>query len=251
MTIYFPPGHRAKFLYPDSDGKPMAENTLQFQYIVTIEGGLDALYADDPNIFVAGDLFWYPVEGEPTIVTAPDALVAFNRPKGYRGSYKQWEEENIPPHVVFEVRSPGNTIAEMQRKFEFYQRYGVREYYLYDPDRGDLEGWTRDGAILRPVPQMNGWISPLLKVRFELVDEELFLYRPDGRRFATYVELERQRTAAEKEAVEQRRLADEQKQLADEQKRLANEQRRQREETQTKLDRLAAQLRALGHEPQL
>jgi hypothetical protein len=25
--------------YPDSDGEPMAENTLQFRWIVTIEGG--------------------------------------------------------------------------------------------------------------------------------------------------------------------------------------------------------------------
>ena len=29
-------------VYPDSDGQPMAENTLQFRWIVTIEGGLEA-----------------------------------------------------------------------------------------------------------------------------------------------------------------------------------------------------------------
>ena len=32
-------------LYPDSDGKPMADNTKQFQWIVTLEGGLQALFA--------------------------------------------------------------------------------------------------------------------------------------------------------------------------------------------------------------
>ena len=41
--------------YPDSDGKPMADNTLQFEWIVTIKGNLDLLFANDPNVFVAGD----------------------------------------------------------------------------------------------------------------------------------------------------------------------------------------------------
>ena len=33
----------------------------------------------------------------------------------------------------------------MKRKFEFYQRHGVEEYYLYDPFSGKLEGWLRRG----------------------------------------------------------------------------------------------------------
>jgi hypothetical protein len=41
--------------YPDSDGLPMAENTLQYEWIVTIKGGLDAMFRDDPNVFVAGE----------------------------------------------------------------------------------------------------------------------------------------------------------------------------------------------------
>ena len=35
-------------------------------------------------------------------------MVVFGRPKGRRGSYRQWEEDNIPPQVVFEILSPGN-----------------------------------------------------------------------------------------------------------------------------------------------
>src|SRR5262245_20023134 len=103
--------------YPDTDGKPMAENTLQFQWIVTLQGNLDGMYRNDPNVFVAGDLLWYPVEGHPEITTAPDAMVVFGRPKGYRGSYMQWREGNIAPQVVFEVLSPGNRFGEMLDKF--------------------------------------------------------------------------------------------------------------------------------------
>jgi hypothetical protein len=64
-TFTSPP--RPKIAYPDSDGQPMADNTLQFRWIVTIEGGLDALFINEPNVFVAGDLLWYPVEGRPDI----------------------------------------------------------------------------------------------------------------------------------------------------------------------------------------
>src|SRR2546425_11584042 len=158
MTSVATPSFLSRIVYPDTDGMPMAENTLQFQWIVTIKGGLDHLFADDPNVFVAGDLFWYPVEGHPEIRIAPDVLVAFGRPKGHRLSYMQWEEGGVPPQVVFEVLSPGNRLGEMLRKFEFYRRYGVEEYYLYDPDprRLEISGFLRQGDGLLEVPSMDG-----------------------------------------------------------------------------------------------
>ena len=51
--------------------------------------GLQAMFADNPTVFVAGDLLWYPVEGDNSASVAPDALVAFGRPQGHWGSYKQ------------------------------------------------------------------------------------------------------------------------------------------------------------------
>ena len=176
-------------IYPDSDGKPMSDNTKQLRWIFTLVGGLEALFANDPNVFVAGDLLWYPVEGDNKTRIAPDALVAFGRPKGDRGSYKQWEEDGLAPQVVFEVLSPGNTRKEMAEKLAFYERYGVKEYYLYDPDLGRLQGWWRQGGRLVEIAQMRGWISPRLVVRFELDGMDLCLTGPDGRRFVSYVEM--------------------------------------------------------------
>src|SRR4051812_49414119 len=129
--------------YPDSDGQPIADNTLQFEWIVTIEGGLEALFREREDVFVAGDLLWYPVQGRRDIRVAPDALVVFGRPKGYRGSYIQHREEGVAPQVVFEVLSPNNRLPEMVRKHQFYQRYGVEEYYVYDPETGELVGYHR------------------------------------------------------------------------------------------------------------
>ncbi len=68
--------------YPDSDGMPMADNTPQFQWIVTLKEGIGVLFRDDPDVFVAGDLLYYPVERRPDIRIAPDVLVTFDAPKG-------------------------------------------------------------------------------------------------------------------------------------------------------------------------
>jgi len=216
-------------VYPESDGLPMAENTRQFRWIVTIQGGLEALYRDNPNVFVAGDLLWYPIEGNNTIRVAPDALVVFGRPRGDRGSYLQWLEGNIAPQVTFEVLSPGNRPGKLVDKFKFYERYGVDEYYVWDPDTGDLSGWLRNNGELEAIAEMNGWVSPRLNVRFELVEGDLRLYGPDGKRFATYIELVEQRDQLVAQNENAQSSVD---------------------QAQQRAERLAAQLKALGVEPE-
>jgi len=196
---------KEQIVYPESDGKPMADNTKQFRWIVTLEGGFEALFRDREDVFVAGDLFWYPVEGRADIRMAPDVMIVFGRPKGDRPSYKQWEEGNIAPQVVFEVLSPSNSLLEMAKKLEFYDRYGVEEYYLYDPETGDFTGWIRgEDGRLRVIDEIQGWVSPRLGVRFEVEDGELRVIRPDGQRFLNYTELEQERARALRQAEEER-----------------------------------------------
>jgi Uma2 family endonuclease len=196
--------------YPDSDGQPMADNNKQFRWIVLIKENLDLIFANNPEVFVARDLLWHPVEGHPEIRVAPDVMVAFGRSKGDRGSYKQWQEGNIPPQVVFEVLSPGNTSLEMSRKLLFYNRYGVEEYYLYDPDRENLGGFIRsDLGDLIPIDPIEGWVSARLGIRFEHSSGEgLKLYGPTGQPFFSFAELETRARNAEQRAnsAEQRTI---------------------------------------------
>ena len=197
MVASLPIGITAEVIYPDCDGNPMSDNTKQFRWIVTIKENLDILFADDPNVFVAGDLLWYPVEGNNKLRQAPDTMVAIGRPKGDRGSYQQWKEENIAPQVVFEILSPGNRMGEMNRKFKFYEQYGVEEYYIYDPDRIDFNGWIRSGNCLESVDFQENFISPRLGIRYELQDPSpLVIYRPDGQPFMGFVDLDRLRQKA-------------------------------------------------------
>lgn len=202
-------------IYPDSDEQLMADNTRHFELIVWIKENLSLLFINELNVFVAGDLLWYAVEGDNTLRQAPDVMVVFGRPKGYRGSYQQWLENNIPVQVVFEIWSPGNRPSKMAKKFEFYDRYGVEEYYLYDPEQLDLTGWQRCDSRLEVIDQMAGWVSPRLGVRFELSESELQLYRPDGQRFLTYLELDQQRQQERQEKELALQLAEQERQRAE------------------------------------
>ncbi|MCA6605695.1 MAG: Uma2 family endonuclease [Pseudanabaena sp. M007S1SP1A06QC] len=197
---------KTEIIYPESDGKPMADNTKQFRWILTIQQNIDWLYTNDPQIFVAGDLLWYPVEGQTQIAAAPDTMVVFGRPKGDRGSYKQWEEGNIAPQVVFEILSPSNKSVEMAKKLLFYDRYGVEEYYIYNPDNNNLEVLIRNAGSLDSIPESHDWVSPRLGIRFDLSSDELQIYRPDGTKFYSYIEINRMleqsnRQVAEMEAM--------------------------------------------------
>ena len=221
--------------YPETDGEPMAENTLQFRWIVTIKEGIANLFRDDPDVFVAGDLFWSPVEGDPKTRTAPDVMVAFGRPRGDRRSYLQWREDHIPPQVVFEVLSPGNRPGAMGEKLRFYERFGVEEYYIHDPDENALEGWRREGDRLQPIPRMDGWTSPRLGIRFDLSGPELIIWRPDGQLFQSFEEVYRER--------------DTERARADEAQARAQEAQARADEAQTRAERLAARLRELGLDP--
>ncbi|MDM3857099.1 MAG: Uma2 family endonuclease [Aphanizomenon gracile PMC649.10] len=189
MVQQLAPETTPEIIYPDSDGQPMADNTKQYQWIVKIKENLEILFASQDDVFIAGDLLWYPVEGSVKTCQAPDVMVVFGRPKGDRGSYQQWKENNIPPQVVFEILSPGNRTPQMINKSLFYQRYGVKEYYIYDPDTLELSGFILAEDAFTVVENINGWISPRLRIRFEITPDNLEIYYPDGRKFLTTVEL--------------------------------------------------------------
>lgn len=268
-----PPVH-----YPDSDGEPMADNTLQFDWIAILKWNVEAHYRRRDDVFVAGDHLIYPVEFDAETRLAPDAYVAFGPRKGYRGSYRVWEEGGIFPQVVFEVWSPNNRADQMQQKLKFYERYGAEEYYLIYPEfPSHLEAYLRSGDKLERVAEPNGFVSPRIGIRFLLERGQLTVYGPDGRQFKRPDEiaeerdeaeewLARERTRAEQERVkaEQERVKAElekqradqerekaalEKQRADHEKQRADRERQKAELEKQRAELLANKLRELGVDP--
>ena len=249
MTTLTIPELLERIEYPESDGLPMSDNTEQWNWMILIKEGLEALFINEPNVFVAGNLLWYPVEGDNRLRVAPDVMVAFGPPKGPRGSYQQWREGGIAPQVVFEVVSPGNTQAEILEKIDLYEEYGVEEFYIYDPDRKTLRGFRRQNDEWIAIPNMIGWISPRLNVEFGLQDGKLQLRGPDGGRFVSYVELVAQRQRSEAIAQREHNRAEQQTQRAEQQTQRAEQQTQRAEQAQQRAERLADKLRAMGIDP--
>jgi Uma2 family endonuclease len=236
--------------YPESDGEPMAENTEQYEWLVKIKENLEILFAQDPNVFVAGDLFWYPVpDRRVTGPLAPDVMVIIGRPKGHRGSYKQWEEGGIAPQVVFEVLSPSNSAKEMADKRGFYDTYGVEEYYVYDPPANSLEVWLRQDGRLRRMSHIKGWTSPRLGIRFALGGASLEIFDPQGQPFLTSVELAARLRDAAQRAEQEAAQAQREHARAEQEAQRADQEQRRADQERERAERLAERLRALGIEP--
>ena len=164
-------------VYPDSDGEPMSESILQGEIIWMLKLGFRFLYAKRPDVLVCADNFWYPVKGQPKIVTAPDTMVIVDLPSPpditTMGSYRQFEHGGRVL-LAAEVLSPSNSWPEMVRKRQFYERHGVEEYWVFDPPSGVLEVWVRHEDRLVPVElPPDGLISPTTGVHLIVVDGQL------------------------------------------------------------------------------
>jgi Uma2 family endonuclease len=216
-----PPVPPRVVVYPESDGKPMADNTKQARWIFVLFGNLLALYRTTADIFVAADLFWYAVEGDETARAAPDVMVVFGRPRGDRGSYMQWLEDNIAPAVVFEILSPSNTYEEMDDKLLFYEEHGVQEYYIYNPDNNTLRVHLRVRDTLRRVRHKGQHVSERLGIRFDLTGPEMVVYYPNGRRFLNFDELEAEREREAQRADKLQAERDQEAQRADRAEQMA------------------------------
>jgi Uma2 family endonuclease len=265
--------------YPESDGLPMADSTVQLDWIILLITQLRSLVGEAG--FVAGNLFWYPTRGEPRTVRAPDALVALGRPPGPRRSYKQWDENNVAPQVVFEVLSYTNTEAEMADALAFYDEHGVEEYYLIDPETQSVTAYRRLAGRLEELADPFAEASPLLGFRFALIDDELAVLHPNGRRFLApnereaelhglYVEsqdraeeaeelldIQRERTRVAEQRMQdavarasrETKRAEKLQSLAEQEKARAELEKARAEIERTRAEALAAKLRALGIDP--
>lgn len=170
-------------VYPESDGKPMADSQQQARVIRRLVAGFERVFADRQDVLVGGDFFWYPVEGDPEIVAAPDVTILF-------GVDKDDDLPNSQPWVyggsialAVEVMSSSNTWREMTKKRMIYDRYGVPQYWAFDPETAVLEVWrrTEDGGLVAVADPASGYVSPLGDVCMSVEDGDLVVRDPDGR----------------------------------------------------------------------
>jgi len=52
-----------------------------------------------------------------------------------------------PPDLIVEVLSPGTERQDRKEKFEIYQRFGVREFWMADPEEQFLEVYRLENGV--------------------------------------------------------------------------------------------------------
>ena len=219
--------------YPESDGNPMAESDLHRDVMTDLIHALKTRYIGEPNVYVAGNLLLYYVEGNPRKSVSPDVLVTWGIRKGRRKTYLLWKEGRAPGFVI-EVTSDTTRSEDLGKKKELYLQLGVEEYILFDP-LGDylhprLQGHRPVLGRYQPIPlEADGSLlsrTTGLRLRIEgenlrLIDEatgERLLFAEEERvarleeraaRLAAEEDARNARERAEQEAKARRALEEE------------------------------------------
>ena len=233
-------------VYPESDGKPMAETDLHREIMIWIIHLLQRFFAGQ-QVYVSGNLLVYYEKGNPRKSVAPDCFVVWGVESRLRPIYKLWEEGQAP-QVVFEVTSKSTRREDMKDKMRLYAQLGVEEYYLYDPTsdylKPPLAAFQRVGDSFAPMQPDNGemhlgdlvflpgegespeYVSPRLGLRLALDEENRlqFYAVTSGERLLSDFEIGQQAKAAARLA-EQRTAAVEAEMRAAEQRTAEAEQR--------------------------
>jgi Uma2 family endonuclease len=148
-------------------------------------------FADEPRVYVSGNLLIYYVPGDPRRHVSPDVFVVFGVPKQNREYYLVWEEGK-GPDVVFELTSKSTRREDQVTKFELYRDIlKVKEYFLFDP-HGDyldppMQGYRLRGGRYARIRLVNNRLpSQVLGLHLERDGNQLRLYNPQsGQRLLT------------------------------------------------------------------
>lgn len=191
----YAPTETTEDLYPESDGKPMADTDLHIHWITRISDIFKTHFAQNTEVYISGNIIMYDIEGPMRTAISPDILVAFGLGQKFRRTYKVWEEGK-PPDFVMEFSSNRTYQNDLDEKMAHYARMNIPDYFLHDPDRrylpSPLMGFRLvEGAYVEIVPDADGRVhSETLNLDFALLDDGLAIYDPQAQQWL--------QTAAEK-----------------------------------------------------
>jgi len=211
---------RQRPFYIESDGKPMGGTPQHIENMIYLLEPLNAWFADDPEVFVAANMFLHYERGNRNRHVSPDVFVVRGVPKEVRPkrrNYRVWEEGKGPDFVV-ELTSETTREEDRTTKRAIYQDVlGVSEYFLFDPFEEylhpPLQGCRLTSGTYRPIRPVKGRLpSRVLGLHLEADGDLLRLYDPAaGRRLPTppeVFEAQQREAAARRRAVRARREAE-------------------------------------------
>jgi Uma2 family endonuclease len=190
--------------YPTSDGKPMAETEVHRVQMNDSIFSLGILLANEPDVYVGGNMLMYYHEGYGRDHVSADVFVTFGVERGIRECWMTWEEGGRFADVVFEISSPSTIKEDLGKKMRLYAQLGVIEYYLYDPQRNNkppLAGYRLVDGAYQPMTRLlgvEGYKSEVLGTELRVIGTWLRIIDPSaGAPIPIPAELEAARAKAE------------------------------------------------------
>jgi len=193
--------------FPESDGKPMAENDKHRKQMIALLNALEFLFIDDPRTYVTGNILVHFRDdtGEWKFL-APDVMVVKGVEKKDRTSYVI-DDEGKAPDLIIELVSPSTKVEDFGNKPVVYSGWGVKEYFLFDPtsevSSGLINGFRLKGSDYDYAPMLGTRLhSEVLDLDLVVKKGKLRFYNPrTGQYFLTHEESEAARRAAERKAA--------------------------------------------------
>ena len=170
-------------LYPSEDGKPMAASDYHLRLLIWTLQALEAHFAQNPEVYISGDIMMYYKEGDPRKSISPDVLVCFGINPKLRLTYKTWEEGKAPDFVM-EFSSKSTYDKDLGEKRDVYASLGIQNYFLYDAEGlylpSPLMGFTLvDGVYVAiSADERGGFRASALDLDFHIRDGEIAIYDP-------------------------------------------------------------------------
>lgn len=82
------------------------------------------------------DVYFSPTETyQPDIIFISQDRMSIIEPKRINGA----------PDLIIEILSPATAYYDLRHKFRVYERYGVKEYWIVDPEESSIEVFVREG----------------------------------------------------------------------------------------------------------
>ena len=215
--VILPPGDL------DSD-EPELETYQHLQQLIYLLTSLEWWWRERTDFFAAGNLtvYYSPRQRKSEHFRGPDFFVVLDTERHPRKSWVVWEEDGKYPHVVIEVLSDSTADIDRGLKKQIYQDiWRVPYYFWIAPTGDDLQGFHLvDGRYQAIGPEESGLLwCDVLDLYLGQHENKLRFFTPEGQLVPTPMEAAWQ--ASQQAEAEQQRA-----------------------------DRLAAQLRSLGVEPE-
>jgi len=198
------------------DGEPLESNRHRLQMNLLIEP-LVRHWDDRQDFFVGGNMFLYysALQVKKNDFRGPDVLVVQGTQRRDRKAWVVWEEGGKLPSVIIEITSETTQREDRGPKKRLYEAVlRIPEYFIYDPDSGELEGYVLDAMSDRYVPAPaageGGFVSRRTGLELRVwsglhagIDASwLRWHTPDGEPLPTDAErAEREAARAEREAA--------------------------------------------------